>query len=593
MRQILVELRNLADLVPQTREIQNEWNSGIYRKLLFHVYSGLEGEKYTTATVNGLLEVFPDAKIAGTMSAGEIYHGRLMKKGILISALLFETTDVRVLLYDNVRGNESDIGKRVCCDLESIPDIKAAELLLPGTEISTKPLFEEITKCSKDIQIFGGYSGGHMMNAPVHYVFDRGRILYDAIYVITYAGADFHVDIDKVIGWEPLGLTFKVTKADGNRLIELDGKPASEHYEKFLQIDRRLHDNAQEGYTFPLMADRDGEKWLRSAIHIEEDGSLNLHGYVTEGMEIRLSYGNPTTIIGEINERLEEVREFRPQALLIYSCIVRKAFWDRYVDLELEPYEEYCPTSGFYTWGELIRDMNTGEIVEHNVTQLSIAMREGDPAKEELPKARVDDSVLRGTAAQMRRLTSLIGSTMEELQRAQRDLHILNERLREMAEMDALTGLYNRGKTEQLLYKMIDESDDGKNPVSLIMVDIDHFKHINDDYGHQVGDAVLKEVAHLLQDAVDGKNSGIAGRWGGEEFFVAALEMDEPDAVVLAEKLRKTVEEHVFTDGLRLTISLGVITVRGESEYRSIFSRVDRALYDAKEGGRNRVVQVK
>lgn len=76
------------------------------------------------------------------------------------------------------------------------------------------------------------------------------------------------------------------------------------------------------------------------------------------------------TIIDQVNKRLDEIRQFKPQAIFIYSCIVRKAFWDSYVDLELEPFEEYCPTSGFYTWGELIRDMENGEIVEHNVTTL-------------------------------------------------------------------------------------------------------------------------------------------------------------------------------------------------------------------------------
>ena len=152
------------------------------------------------------------------MSAGEILNGRLMQKGILISAMLFEETEVRVLRYDHVKGDE---------------------LLFPGTELNTRPFFRELSKCRKDIQIWGGYSGDHVLNAPVHFIFDTTGVLYDSVLVTALAGENIFIDVDKCIGWEPLGPSFRVTKAEGNRLIELEGRPASEIYEKFLQIDRR------------------------------------------------------------------------------------------------------------------------------------------------------------------------------------------------------------------------------------------------------------------------------------------------------------------------------------------------------------------
>ncbi len=591
MKQMLVELKSHPELAAQVADILDCWNLGKYKQVLLHIYSGMEEVEFTAQVAKSLNEIFPEADIVGTMSAGEIMDGHVIDKGVLIGATFFESTDVQVFRYDNVKGNEADVGRSIRDKLDSIPDIKAAEIVFPGTEFETKALFDEIDNCSGDIVLFGGYSGGHAMNAPSHYVFDVYGVAYNSIMVTTFAGKDFHVDADKVIGWEPLGLSYKVTRADGHRLIELNGRPASERYEQFLEIDRKMQDNAQEGYTFPLLAEYKGQQWLRSAIHIEEDGSLNMHGYVVEGMDIQLSYGNPETIVRQVNDRLERVRRFKPQVVWIYSCIVRKAFWEQFVDLELEPFGKLCSTSGFHTWGEIIRNQKNGEIVEHNVTQLSIAMREGDAPAEEMPEVKVDDAVLKGPAAQMRRLTSLIYNTMEELQQAQNDLQILNSRLRSMAETDALTGLYNRGKTEEIIRGYLNEASDEKHPVSLIMVDIDHFKAVNDNYSHQTGDKVLKEMADILKNVADEYPEGSAGRWGGEEFFVVLPQKSDKEAMDIAETLRKRIEEHPFPDVGHLTISVGVITVQGPNDSRDIFMRVDKALYDAKEGGRNRVVQ--
>ncbi len=196
-----------------------------------------------------------------------------------------------------------------------------------------------------------------------------------------------------------------------------------------------------------------------------------------------------------------------------------------------------------------------------------------------------------------------------------------------MAERDALTGLYNRGKTEEIIYNLLRKSASNETPLSLLMIDIDYFKSVNDEYGHQTGDIVLKETAAILDDVAsggsegrsdneghdehvtsDGKSAsvgsekqdsyaeetqkGYAGRWGGEEFFVILPDTVSETAMSVAETLRKRVEVHVFPDVGHLTISLGVITVKECVNEKDMFLKVDKALYDAKEGGRNRIVKV-
>ena len=594
MKQILIELQSNSAIDQQLEFIAREWQTGAYSSLLVHVFCGLSNVSPAIEAARTIRHEMPDAQVVGTMSAGEICEGKLTPRGVLVSAILAESSNIRVLRHDEASGNEADIGNSLCRELQQIDDLKAVELIFPGIAMNTLPLYEHLSRCRPDVQVFGGYSGGHELNSPQYFLFDDEDVLRDSMYVVTYAGAHLHVDMDKLVGWDPLGLPLTVTKAEGNRLIELSGRPASEVYESFLQIDRTQIDNALAGYEFPLIATHDGDKNLRSTIHIDEDGALVLHGHVPEETQVHLSYGNPSLIIELVNNRLRALSAFDPQVIFLFSCIVRKQFWGDLVDIEMRPFAELASTGGFHTWGEVMRDMRTGEVVEHNVTLLSIAMREGDARDSRSVAPSVDKSVLHGQASLLSRLASLVNATMRELQEAHNDLMLLNERLTVMAERDALTDLYNRGKTEQLIHDALDEALRTDSTVTLIMTDVDHFKHVNDTYGHDVGDCVLREVAFLLRDAVAKTPGGAAGRWGGEEFFLLLPHTELQEAVEVAETLRRKVADHKFVGVGHVTISLGVLSVtaaEADTDKRtSLFTSVDNALYRAKNEGRNRVM---
>ncbi len=559
-----------------------------------HIFCGLKDVSPAIDVARTVRSQMPDAQVVGTMSAGEICEGRLTPKGVLVSAIMTESSSIHVLRYDEVKDNETNIGDALCSELLQIADLKAVELLFPGTAVNSFALYEHLSQCRPDVQVFGGYSGGHELNSPQYFLFDTQDVMRNSMYVVTYAGADLHVNMDKLVGWDPLGLPLTVTKAEGNRLIELNERPASEAYESFLQIDRTQIDNALAGYEFPLMTTHEGDKNLRSTIHIDEDGALVLHGHVPEETQVYLSYGNPSLIVELVNKRLEALSSFGPQVILMFSCIVRKQFWGDLVDMEMSPFAELASTAGFHTWGEVMRDMRSGGVVEHNVTLLSVAMREGDAPTSTGNVPHVDNTLLRGQASLLSRLASLVNTTMRELQEAHNDLMVLNQRLTVMAERDVLTGLYNRGKIEQLIHDALDKTAQLGNTSVLIMTDIDHFKHVNDTFGHSVGDSVLRDVAFLLKAAVANYMDGAAGRWGGEEFFLLLPHTEPQDAVQVAETLRKKVEQHDFIGAGHVTISLGVLPVsaaEANADNRtSLFTSVDDALYRAKNEGRNRVV---
>jgi diguanylate cyclase (GGDEF)-like protein len=166
------------------------------------------------------------------------------------------------------------------------------------------------------------------------------------------------------------------------------------------------------------------------------------------------------------------------------------------------------------------------------------------------------------------------------------------DELREKANRDSLTGLYNKGfLLEQLDYhiELAKRSDD---TMALLMIDIDHFKNVNDTHGHLCGDEVLKELAAIFRERMRAVN--IAGRYGGEEFVIIAPMSNFESARYMAERLRKTVEEHVSRwrgREIRITISIGVsIWNKHVRSGKEMIQIADDAMYDAKKDGRNRIV---
>lgn len=167
------------------------------------------------------------------------------------------------------------------------------------------------------------------------------------------------------------------------------------------------------------------------------------------------------------------------------------------------------------------------------------------------------------------------------------DLIRREQTLREAATRDQMTGLHNRHYGEQQLERLSQSASPSATPTSIILCDVDHFKAINDRFGHPTGDRVLKDIAHLLRLHVRGGDALI--RWGGEEFLILLENCSPPQAADLAERIRQRVEEHRDAEVGSVTLSLGIATLGEAEPIASLVARADAALYDAKRGGRNRV----
>ncbi len=175
----------------------------------------------------------------------------------------------------------------------------------------------------------------------------------------------------------------------------------------------------------------------------------------------------------------------------------------------------------------------------------------------------------------------------KDLTEAHATLAFKNRELEISARTDRLTSLYNRYQLDQVITSEFQRFRRYGKPFSVLLADCDQFKQVNDTYGHPAGDAVLIDLARLLQSNI--RATDTLGRWGGEEFLAILPETGLDNASQLAEKLRATISAYVFPAVGHKTASFGIAQIRPDENIKDLVARADQALYLAKANGRNRV----
>jgi len=203
----------------------------------------------------------------------------------------------------------------------------------------------------------------------------------------------------------------------------------------------------------------------------------------------------------------------------------------------------------------------------------------------ELVIARITDQ---GAAQTLIYLSSFISLNLVAIGFVLMAKEAADEKTRLMAMTDKLTGCWNRFRIEETAQYEMHRLQRYATPVSLILIDIDHFKDVNDTYGHAAGDLILQEVAATAQACV--RNTDVLGRWGGEEFIVLLPASGFSAAADSAERIRRAIETSVYGDGHQVTASFGFASYRSTDSWDEWLQRADQALYRAKAQGRNRVV---
>lgn len=545
------------------------------KSILINIFTTSTNRSKILTLVHQIGNEFPTAVIVGCTTTDAIRNGQLYESdATMICFSVFQSSTIGIEVFEDKKTLIQD-GIKFCEKAIKIPNLVAIGILGTLNSLDIQPFLDQLTPIPQNIIIFG--AGANALKQSETCVFTRGKIIDQGFLITTYAGAELKIKTSLNFGWKPLGHAFTITKMTGSHVVErIDGLPATQIYKQYLGImpDKYFK---KDTLAFPVFVQREGKNIARHPIGYREDGSLLFIADLHEGEKIRLAYGDPRGMIEDAKVGYMNLAFFRPEGLMILSCYAHKMFLNDDVKFELAPARDIAPSQGLYTYGEIFRFGQSVSV--HNMMILTIGIREGDPSVKPLPVRGEIPSRLKDSMLLIERLVRFVEATTKELEHA-------NKELNRLARTDKLTQIANRGETEIELKRAIKENSDNDALISVLMVDIDDFKKINDTYGHDVGDKALMEIARILRIQV--RNNDTVGRWGGEEFLLILSNVESAGAERIAERIRKAVSElRILPEEKQITASFGVAQIVGEETFEEFYKRLDGALYDAKHGGKN------
>lgn len=551
--------------------------------MYFHIYSTDLRESAVQPIWKSIEKIFPGKPWVGHSTAGNVSDCEITSElSVTITVFENETTQFKINQYSMATQATKDIAADIIRECENNPWIKAVEFYRTINSESPSVFCEEFDCLREDIQMFGSIVCSKNITSTDSCVFSSvGGFDTTGLLVLFFGGDDFEVNSFKVSGWQPIGKTFVVTKAEGCTIYELDGMPAYNVYKKYLKIenDENLFVNALE---FPIMFERDGVRIVRAAAMGNADGSLVMSANVNEGSIVRLSYGEPDTIMDAVREAAKGLTDFNAELLHIFYCTARKVFWGMdEPTTEIYPFRNIKGSAGFFSHGEFLRE--NGSLNQHSITLVLAAMREGKGRKGKNSVVFEDNSATTKLPLASR-MATFIHEIVFELETTNSQLQFYNNQLKNIAKTDGLTGLKNRLAFDEMLKGIENEATNDKDWV-MLMIDLNGLKLTNDQYGHEAGDELIKGAAVVLSD-VYAKN-GECFRIGGDE-FVVIIDADNKQMLDYRQKLKDRIEEYNKVETYKLSMAVGESRLNEPNGSRGSISdwkmNADMDMYREKDG---------
>jgi c-di-GMP phosphodiesterase len=577
MEQYVYVSDSIAELQKKMQGIQKKDATLHAASILVQIFTSSVDDCYIEELLQCVHIMLPQAEVIGSSTSGEIENDTCMYHHTVVAIEIFHDTELRIFELD-YGGDTENIAAKNLKYMQGLFNIAGIEILGTAQNIDIGEYLEIVKLKFANVPVFGGGAGfyGNIMDCRVF----GSKIYKKGIITVFFLSKSLHIHLESSMGWHPLGPSMIITATSGKRQMkELNGIPAFNIYEKYLGIknDENFVRNTLE---FPVLIERDGDYLARVPQDCDESGMITFSADIKKGEKARLAYGIPHDIISNSIVIKKKMSAFIPETILIFICNTRPIFLQKKTGLETNGFAKIAVTAGFYTYGEILS--RKGRIDILNATMVVVGMREGE--KIENCKNNVFEDQSPDT------FISIIDRFAKFIQVTSAELEKSNQKLAQLATTDLLTGLMNRGRIEELFVYEVSKQCINRN-VSVIMLDIDDFKKINDIYGHDVGDLVIKKVSNVLKKTID-KEDGAVGRWGGEEFFVLLPEMNRMQAMKVAERIRKILAATIVEKTGRITVSLGVTSVLDHEGITTVYKRADDALYEAKRLGKNRVCYI-
>jgi len=554
---------------------------GKYSSVLATIFVDIKRKKDAPRVISKMRETLPNVKIIGGTVSANITAGVINYYGISVTFSVFEESTVEVLPVYWDDNNSEEIGKELLNRLSHTEQLVAIGMYTSGFVLDVVPFFKELSQLPSDIIFFGGVVDDGTVDGQ-GFVFTDNDIIYRGHVMMVLKGRSLQVNVGYSSGWRPLGKVMTVTRLkDQHTICEIDDIPVKFIYEKYLGMSKWDEDFLQEAVIFPFSVMRNGTSLARLPRTVSADGSACYGADFILGDKVRLCYGDPEVIIYEARCLQQDMTRFQPEGCFAVSCWARQALLHKDVNQELEACRKTAPSTGIYALGEYTRSQS-GDIFINNMCLSIIGLREGG-AITSFYESKTMEPI------RLERRNGILSHLMHFVQAVSSELEESNRRLKALANTDFLTNLMNRGELETEMENVIYDGKFSESTSTVLMLDIDNFKQINDTFGHDVGDQVLKSVAEIIRQNI--RTSDRAGRWGGDEFIIIFNRTDIEEARHIAVRIREKIMNMAMEyDTCHITVSIGITEVTKDDTVLSMFQRVDTAMYKSKnQNGKNSI----
>lgn len=341
------------------------------KNCLVQVFSGCTDTNFLQALLNQLTDQLPQAHIIGSTTDGEIQNQDVSLLETIISISCFENVTLRCGFVDGEDSHQNalDLFNEIANDKTGLMIAFSDGMFANGEEILNA--FHE--KNSKMI-VAGGMAGDNAKFEKT-YIMHQGDLSSRGLVGVSFEGNDLHVNTHYSFDWVPIGNEMTITKAEQNRVYEINGMSAYETYRKYLgeNAARKL---PRIGVEFPLIMKENGVNIARAIMKTHDDGSLSFAGNLPKGAKVRFGVGNPELILSHGRENAQVIKQYPVESVFIYSCMARRRFLQDNIEAELELYPKDIPVSGFFTYGEFFSSNGNNKLLNQSMTILMLSEKD-------------------------------------------------------------------------------------------------------------------------------------------------------------------------------------------------------------------------
>ncbi len=574
MRSITLTYDSNSDLPELLSKAKIEDKTGT----LIQVFaSALQQETIQGLSVQ-LRHLLPLAQIIGTSTAGALHQGTIARADAIINIIQFANATITTAHAAFTPDGEThcfESGKLVSSHINN-DETKLLFCYLSGKKTNAESLARGIVSVNPSVTLAGGIASPPANNiSPWVFADDR---FYESGMVLAAISGNVQVDAFHSTDWMMLGTPMQVTETHNNRLVSINNTPAKSVYSRYLgnEPEQTVENICSQ---FPLLTERNGTLFALACNAAGADEPLTLWGELHPSESIRFGILDPVSAMDAFHGYTRKIQEHGSQALFMFPSLARLKLMRSLTEDEARQLNSIAPTTGCFCNSQFFYHPSQKDYLHY--AQTIFSLRDSDYAPENKTPTEMLGEFSQDTL-QLRAMSHLMGSTTREIEENTRQLEAL-------ASTDPLTQVLNRHKMQLLLEQEYKRSQRYGRPLSLIMLDLDDFKLVNDSFGHQQGDQVLQQTSAIIQASI--RDTDYLSRWGGEEFLILCPETSLNGTFETAERIRLNLEQAHFPESIVVTASLGVTAFRPEDTLDRLLHRVDRALYLSKEKGKNQVTR--